>query len=603
MLNKSTTALPRVSQNENPIGKLRKGQERLKSRLVTSVDHLSVQWPGGYGKSIGLALAFSHWVKQGRVNRLLIVVANDRQRVQMCNDFGVDALNWGGIDVGTPWKYTSEPNTQRANMLGSNCVFVTTIQQVSADARGYNLMSQMMSTNEWMLAADEYHHYAQEQDWGESLKQLVDRAEFTFATSATPDRDGKSTIFAKPDLMVKYSDAVDEGAVKTVLMSDYEYRIDAIGTDNELFQFTTTELREEAIKHDTLTNYEKKKKLRYSAKYIMPLISEPLQRLYKDRCKTGLPLQCLIRAMSCQHAKMLCEQIHALDNCLSVDWIGTGDDGRTDEQNRKACDRFCPGKSKDGTRPNPELDVLVQVGMAGEGFDTTLVTEIVDLAVVNLLGASNQTRQFYFRGTRYLGEGIHLHVNVPTDHPLAAYGRNAIMGFLEGDELTLLPEKNEDDPKDGTWEWPELDDELYEEEFDDINLINISADSVEKYKQAAAEVLNVDVGLIDDNTALEIYKRVNTLVGGQNQKDMTLTEWRSDISKLEGRIAWRIVKMRSSVEFEKGRLGDTKRRIRSTVKKLYGARDQLIGDELQDVYRYLHGLDQELADGVIPKWL
>lgn len=75
----------------------RKGQQDLIEYLpqIKPKDVLSAQWPTGYGKSIGFALAWKHCFEAGIANRFLIVVANDTQRQQIINDFAGIAF-WSG---------------------------------------------------------------------------------------------------------------------------------------------------------------------------------------------------------------------------------------------------------------------------------------------------------------------------------------------------------------------------------------------------------------------------------------------------------------------------------------------------------------------------
>src|SRR5690606_2867835 len=94
---------------------------------------------------------------------------------------------------------------------------------------------------------------------------------------------------------------------------------------------------------------------------------------------------------SCSHGKMVCEQAKVLlPEFMEVDWVGTGPQGRSQQENEEVLHRFCPPKDASGKRPWT-LDVLVNVGIAGEGLDTTDVTEIVFLTPGNLTISNLQT--------------------------------------------------------------------------------------------------------------------------------------------------------------------------------------------------------------------
>jgi superfamily II DNA or RNA helicase len=77
-----------------------------------------------------------------------------------------------------------------------------------------------------MLAADEFHRYADENTWGEAIKSLS--PVFTVAVSATPDRTDRSAkvIEGKPDVDVTLSDAVDEEAIRRVVIHVMDYTVD-----------------------------------------------------------------------------------------------------------------------------------------------------------------------------------------------------------------------------------------------------------------------------------------------------------------------------------------------------------------------------------------
>lgn len=81
MFDQFAAALRAVSRGENKSGfSPRPGQSRLIDWMldhVEAVAKLCVRWPGGYGKTIGIALAYMILRQFGRVNRLLVVVAND----------------------------------------------------------------------------------------------------------------------------------------------------------------------------------------------------------------------------------------------------------------------------------------------------------------------------------------------------------------------------------------------------------------------------------------------------------------------------------------------------------------------------------------------
>jgi superfamily II DNA or RNA helicase len=181
-------SLRSMSRGENARGfTARPGQSRLIDWLIDHVEsalRLCVRWPGGYGKTLGIALAYMILRQSGRVNRLIVVVANDQQRSQFRRDFPRTCRHIGlAIKGDCVWEFDKTARAYRTSMLNRCEVFVVTIQMVSATNKKStdSLLDLVSDGNRWMLAADEYHHYAQEKDWGKSLQRICDSVVFSLA--------------------------------------------------------------------------------------------------------------------------------------------------------------------------------------------------------------------------------------------------------------------------------------------------------------------------------------------------------------------------------------------------------------------------------------
>lgn len=611
MPRKPTKPLLCVSPEKDFRRTLRKGQQDLFDVCKhTTAKQLSVKWPGGYGKSLGIALAFREMVARGKCDRLLVVVANDTQREQMLNDFRQDAQDVA-LTIPQPWKVTTDVATFRACEAGVAVVFVATIQQVSAASRGgLNYMLELMrhGSHSWMLAADEYHHYAKDMDWGTSLKSLVNESVFCLATSATPYRDGKGTIFNKPDLEVSYNSGVSEGALKPICRRVYSYRIDYINASGEPVQFTSEEIREKVFKHKGINVYQAKKGLRMSSKYVLPIVSEPIHRLRSRRNNTGKPLQMLVRAMSCEHAKVTCDQIANICDDLSVDWMGTGEDGRSDAENRNVRDLFCPRKDARGVRPKPKLDILVQVGMADEGFDSIMVAEIVDLHIVTLNGASTKTKQFYKRGTRAVG-GEELYINVGSDHPLAALEGNQVQEWIDSDK-TIPEVKNKVPPvtDNGNDDWdladslPYTQERLVDAEFTDMDVYNHEA--FPGWCLEATADVKADCGY--EPTREQLCKWFKAAIGGHRSaviEPVQLEEQRKHIAKSIGQVAHAALRL-TGREFQKSMVGDYMKRInQKAIQQFDKRREEMLPEELELLYEWVKQLHKCIKNKELPSWL
>jgi hypothetical protein len=131
---------------------------------------------------------------------------------------------------------------------------------------------------------------------------------------------------------------------------------------------------------------------------------------------------------------------------LRVDWVGTGPHGRKAEENIAILHRFCPLKPKFNPRPHPTLDVLVHVGIAGEGMDSPWITEVIHL---NAARMNNQNNQENGRAARFL--------NSPVSHEPIAGNINfdgssdykTYTGSRMHDAMDMLPPRSEDDNGEG----------------------------------------------------------------------------------------------------------------------------------------------------------
>ena len=200
----------------------------------------------------------------------------------------------------------------------------------------------------------------------------------------------------------------------------YVYRIDAIDESGDVLSYTTTELSDMAGSDDpsAIEKLRINKKLRWSPKYVSPLVSIPVERMIQQRIETGRQLRAIVGAMCVSHAELVCAQVASMFPELTVDWVGTGIDGRTDDENEKIINRFLKDERTDGA-----LDILVHVGMAGEGLDSKLVSEVVHL---NKAAINNSNLQENGRAARYLeaanGEPVVGHINFDSGSEFSAEG-------------------------------------------------------------------------------------------------------------------------------------------------------------------------------------
>lgn len=641
MLNESTSLMPWLPLDKDGGGFIpRKGQQAVADYIAENPDRksLAAKLPGGYGKSVTIAMAYAVMRARGDADRLLIVVSNDTQLNQAYDDFHGDCMEIG-LSITGVWKFTNEPNTAIANRRNRAEVFVTNIQTVSSTARNaIDTLSCLLSDDghKWMLAADEYHHYAEEKDWGVSLQRLVNLCGFTLATSATPDRDGSPTIFGRPAVTVSYEDGVNEGVLKYMKVRSFHYLADLLTPDGDIIRISTEDIRNGASSVcEEINIYAARTQMRFSSKYISPLLRLPIIRLDADRTRTNKRLQMLVRAVTCKHAASLVEQIRsASGDSLVVDWVGTGPDGRTDDENRTIKKRFCPDKIEKTingkvmrVRAEPSLDVLVSVAMAGEGFDSVMVTEIVDLSLATLKGSSNMTRQFWLRGARWIHglevEDQILNINLPTDHP----GTNPevsdnVMAWI--DSAAPLPEVP--GPVEGGSDVPvdlppidvqgiidglrKLIDDII---FSGVDL-NVSVDTP-RVKALARNANNAGVRINGEmldlqkqehsDQVLAWYRAAARVDAQQKNEQLQMEEYRKAVDKTMRRVVMigLTAKYGQSAAVPKSVSSDAFKQCNAALKQTFGTRDRLMLEELTPILGKLRNWENEILQLRFPSWL
>ena len=580
-----------MSQEKNSGFSLRKGQQDLVEYLpqIKRGDCLTIQWPTGYGKSIGFALAWKHCHAFGIANRFLLVVANDTQRQQIITDFAGDCTM---VDAPCPdgvWSFDRSGADLRMAKIGDVLVFVSTVQQLEASmARGgLNTLKDMLQTpgTSWMIGFDEFHHYGESMAWGDAAKMAMNHSAFTVAMSATPYRRGADTIFQPPELVVTYKEARDSGCVKPVVCHSYEYAVAVIEEGKEVMNYTTSELQ--SLADGQIDVWEERKNIRYSPQYLHPLIVHPLRRLRERRAMTGKRLQMLVRAMSCRHAKMLCDQIKLFAEGLETDWIGTN--GRSEKENRAALTRFCPPKNKEGKRPDPSIDVLVQVAMAGEGFDSINVCEIIDLFPVGkaaLSGKATQDKQFYGRGARIIAgcDGEVLRVNVPSDHPLHAWAGKSLSEWMDSSGGKVEPRETEKTPLPNLdfFDFPELPKQR------EIELMTIIKDTkhFQGFAQKCAEGAGYDIER-DRDILVRLYLDTGNVIATEQSKQARAFQVREYLDSVVGRCA--LIKAKQCQEISGAVIGRYKKEVNAAIKRQFGKpRDEMTEEELEATAGWLH---------------
>ena len=433
-----------IMQKLSPGKDLRPGQVRVIEHILQLQNaYTNVRLPTGYGKTHTANTAFVGLMAAGTATHMLYIVPSVGQLDQYIKG-STEALEAAGYTG--PYRYVSgvgkvyvtdigaQPEAAMRRRRTDQCrVFATTIQALTT-ASGKSAVKELMRDGKWFVVVDEYHHYGKHKTWGKAVNALPCVARL--AMSATPHRKTRDGAFGDVDVEVGYIQAVQDGHVKPMQGHSAVLTAELLDSNNDIITLTYGDIEALGEKPEDIDRALKDRALRFSDMYVSPMVREPLNRLMSERARTGLPLQCVVAAMSVGHAKSVYNQIRKAYPDLSVDWAGTriGDNGgRSDEENRGVLERFCAAE------PGNVLDVLVQVNMAGEGMDSVYVTEIVHLRNSN---PNNQTAQLNGRGARVIyagGKPVRCTAHVTFD------GGSGISEYTGSKIIALFDEKQPDE--------------------------------------------------------------------------------------------------------------------------------------------------------------
>lgn len=627
----SPTTMFGVSFRQTP----RRGQRRAfeHPQLLTG-PNLIVKEPTGYGKTLIISGAYSIRQRNQLSNRLLVVVPSRTLNEQFIQSFSryMAIADVQGSRIITDVGFSPQSECIRRHRQNTSQVFITTIQYLAQG--GFDTVKRLFEQGLWMLAVDEYHHYGIERTWGQRLSMVP--ANFLLALSATPYRPNQDSPFGQPHVSISYRDGVDEGVLKPLTGHAYDYKIDLIDENGTLKTYVTSELIAEvgSDNPDAIEQFRVRKKMRWSPKYVSPLISTPVQRMLVQRQRTGEHrLQFLATAMCVSHAELVCTQLRSSFPELRIDWVGTGEFGRTPEANAAIIDKFCPqAKSSYESPRDPELDGLVHVGMIAEGLDTIFVSEIIQLCPA---GFNNRTLQIIGRASRPVldistGRSVSAHINFDGSTDLArglnvngSLIRAVGSAMIDAMDLTPPPPETTDDKTDDDDDIfpPELPEEPY---IKLINLELIGIDSGDEGVQQMARVMEavsnpldrfIDFSAIksdpknpDWEKVIEAYKIMQAKLAQALDEKSIVAQWKDTVESAVSNIAGVVIGImrgqnNPSFRVERTLPGDLRRRVNERKKAILGP-VQPIPETYKLHYTWCQQLAKELRETrKIPEWL
>jgi len=598
----STGTLQTMSLPENLRPKQREIIEAFKQ-----TDYLIAKLPTGYGKTLAAAGSYAVLRHRGACNRMLYVVPRSSQARQAAesvpSDLSVFGVKTKAIEIGR------DPiNSLRRHRDGSCEVFVTTVQALSTSPATSRTVADLVETGRWFVVVDEHHHYGEETTWADVIKALPSRA--MLAMSATPNRHDGSDHFSDPHIVETYRGAAKAGYVKQLTLHAYDYIVDALTKDGKAIPFTTEQIVQEAGSDspEVIDKFMLAQKMRWSPKYISPLVTYPLDRIISLRTR-NVRSQMLVQAMSCTHAEMVCEQIRSLlPENLTVDWVGTGPSGRSDRDNEAVLRAFCPEKDQVTGRRNWTLDVLVNVGIASEGLDTTDVAEIVFLTPANITITNLQT---IGRGARLI-PGLktqpQCHVNVDTGSPMADFIGARVMDLFDDINVEEREEQEEKDARE------RLEDD-YEPLPETMSVMIVDVRLTDIRKGALwEEALRIGIESASAATPREQIEQaveagLTRFLNRSNNVSSVLAQKREKVNNGTTKISHLVLRRiaQTGVRVEKSLAGDLRRRINTQKKRLFGCVNEADEEQLDRQYAWLREVEKQILNDQglqgVPTWL
>lgn len=580
----------------------RTGQKELYEVISANPNkkHYAVKLPTGYGKSWCACIAYATLRGQGIVDRALLIVPTDTQRSQYVKGLQEDLAKMGIEYNGIERCDTQQAWVIKKSLRNESDIFVATVQSISSNPGWF---FDLMYKNRWLVVADEFHHYGEDNTWGDAIKKLP--AQTLLGMSATPFRGDKTaTIFGglKFDVEVSVKDAIEEKALRGIEVYECEYDVTfTSGSDGDPQTVMMSEL--EQIVADaglTLTEWELKQKIRYHTKYVHSMLTQAISAWIEYESRYPGQNQILVFAMTCKHAESVTKAINDLAfpglPKPFADWVGTGEgetEGRTKEQNVKIIEQFQANR----------LPCLVQVNLAGEGFNNKRCSIGI---MLDLIGDTPMKRQHIGRFVR---------VNPATPNQLAVIFASTdapclpLLKALE-EETAPEPEDQQKQERDGLREMMEgkqltIPDLL----ILDTNLQRVTKSypygtlekTVEAFKSQNPEFASASDEAIAKAVESFLMKvdPIDSVATSEDRRNQIS----QDVQRAIGRIVNYVLKKRFGSSFPKSAKGDMYRKIHGRYAKTHGLQKTLTEEELRAKYEWLKELTAEVNRGGIPTWL
>jgi superfamily II DNA or RNA helicase len=583
----------------------RKGQKKLYEVIKANPNkkRYAVKLPTGYGKSWCACIAFATLRGEGMVDRALLVVPNDTQRSQYVQGLREDldhiAIEYRGIERCD----TQQAWVIKKSLRNESDIFVTTVQSIDANPAWFQ---DLMSKGRWLIVADEFHHYAEDNSWGIAINKLSYDA--ILGMSATPFRgDNKPTILDIPfDVEISIQDAITEKALRPIEVHECDYDVTFTAGEDKLPQTVMmSELQALANQEKlSVSDWELKRHIRYHTKYIHSILLQAINAWvnYESRCPGQN--QILVFAMTCRHAESVAKAINAIAFPglpePFADWVGTGEgdsENRTQEQNANIIRQFQENK----------LPCLVQVNIAGEGFNNKRCSIGV---MLDLVGDSPMKQQHIGRFVRVNPQATRLPFAVifaSADSPCLPLLKDIQeQTRIEVEGNKPMGEKGEGN---GTRDFLQL--EIPDLIILDANLQKVTKsypygtleNTVEAFKVQTPELRDVPEHVIAKHVEAYMDRKFNQSGGGISSEERR-KQVQQQVSRSMGSVVNYVLRIRFGNSFPSTAKGDLHKKIHGQYARTYGCyQNELTEDELRQKHAWLKDLAENIKAGGIPTWM
>lgn len=426
---------------------LRPGQHEALSRWRGALERGSrselVVVPVGYGKTVIGSGSFGVASELVGADLCLYLTPADLLRQQVYGGFE-RALAMAGFSMPIRKLLAENRTAQRILATRANVV-VATYQQVAANPVPY---IRLCASRRVHLVCDEAHHLGERGTWAAQLAKLSVTSRILL--SATPVRldrdalagaryvqDDEGQFIVDPMLNVSLRQAWKERRIlKRLNLQMKDYRVELQDPDGDVLEFTASEMAE-------LDDFDQRcvrQQLRWNEDYVAPLVREFADALRTKQQAAPGEHQGLVFAATTEHANHLQRVFDRFSPDLRVTVVHSADMPTAAVDQRMQ------------TFHRGDVDVLIQVKKASEGFDAPRVSVLLKLDAVHSRGPVIQQLGRGLRFNHSLSETANvLHVFIGRDPRMQSIVEylerelppGSAIRVVEGEQLTI---EQVDDP-------------------------------------------------------------------------------------------------------------------------------------------------------------